>query len=98
MGRRVRTGLGNLVCAGGQARALSDGANKVERLKNQKGGQQMWTDVAELGELVRKGETNWEDLDLDDVDVRLKWAGLFHRRKKAPGTFMMRLKVALFYF
>jgi hypothetical protein len=30
---------------------------------------------------------------LDDIDVRLKWSGMFHRRKRAPGTFMMRLKV-----
>lgn len=42
---------------------------------------------------MREGQTKWEDLDLDDVDLRLKWAGLFHRRKRAPGTFMMRLKV-----
>lgn len=41
----------------------------------------------------REGKTSWEDLDLDDVDVRLKWAGLFHRRKRTPGRFMMRLKV-----
>jgi sulfite reductase beta subunit-like hemoprotein len=27
------------------------------------------------------------------VDVRLKWAGLFHRKKRTPGKFMMRLKV-----
>jgi ferredoxin-nitrite reductase len=27
------------------------------------------------------------------VDVRLKWSGLFHRRKRTPGRFMMRLKV-----
>jgi hypothetical protein len=76
-----------------QVRALSDSANKVEKVKNQKGGQRMWTEVEELGELVRKGETKWEELHLDDIDVRLKWAGLFHRRKRAPGTFMMRLKV-----
>ncbi len=43
----------------------------------------------------RKGETKWEDLDLDDIDVRLKWSGMFHRRKRAPGTFMMRLKVQI---
>ena len=49
--------------------------------------------MGELGQLIRAGETKWEDLDLDDIDVRLKWAGLFHRRKRAPGTFMMRLKV-----
>jgi sulfite reductase beta subunit-like hemoprotein len=53
----------------------------------------MWTEVAELGELVRSGRATWEDLDLDDIDTRLKWAGLFHRRKRVPGTFMMRLKV-----
>jgi ferredoxin-nitrite reductase len=40
----------------------------------------------------RDGKSTWEDLNLDDVDVRLKWAGLFHRRKRTPGRFMMRLK------
>lgn len=53
----------------------------------------MWTEVGELGQLVREGKTAWEDLDLDDVDIRLKWSGLFHRRKRTPGRFMMRLKV-----
>ncbi len=43
--------------------------------------------------LCSEGKTSWQDLDLDDVDVRLKWAGLFHRRKRTPGRFMMRLKV-----
>jgi hypothetical protein len=43
--------------------------------------------------LIRSGEIKWEDLDLDDIDIRLKWAGLFHRRKRSPGKFMMRLKV-----
>jgi hypothetical protein len=42
----------------------------------------------------RDGKSTWEDLNLDDVDVRLKWAGLFHRRKRTPGRFMMRLKVS----
>ena len=65
----------------------------MEKTKNKKGGDRMWTEVKELGELVRAGQTKWEDLDLDDIDVRLKWSGLFHRRKRAPGTFMMRLKV-----
>ena len=40
-----------------------------------------------------EGQTSWDALDLDDVDVRLKWAGLFHHRKRTPGRFMMRLKV-----
>ena len=68
-------------------------ANKVEKMKATKCGSTAWQNVSELGELIRKGETKWEDLDLDDVDLRLKWSGLFHRRKRAPGTFMMRLKV-----
>ena len=46
--------------------------------------------------MCREGKTKWEDLELDDIDLRLKWSGLFHRRKRAPGTFMMRLKVLLF--
>ena len=58
-------------------------------------GSRMWTEVAELGELIRSGKATWEDLDLDDIDTRLKWAGLFHRRKRVPGTFMMRLKVSV---
>lgn len=53
----------------------------------------MWSEVTDLARLIREGETKWEDLDLDDIDVRLKWAGLFHRRKRHPGTFMMRVKV-----
>lgn len=46
----------------------------------------------------RKGETKWEDLELDDIDVRLKWSGMFHRRKRTPGSFMMRLKVLSIVF
>ena len=59
----------------------------------QKCGSNMFVDVLELADLVRRGETKWEDVDLDDLDVRLKWAGMFHRRKRTPGRFMMRLKV-----
>ncbi|XP_068641682.1 ferredoxin--nitrite reductase, chloroplastic [Aristolochia californica] len=32
-------------------------------------------------------------LSRDDIDVRLKWLGLFHRRKHHYGRFMMRLKL-----
>ncbi|CAA7401607.1 unnamed protein product [Spirodela intermedia] len=32
-------------------------------------------------------------LSKDDIDVRLKWLGLFHRRKQQYGRFMMRLKL-----
>ena len=43
----------------------------------------------------REGVTKWENLNLDDIDVRMKWAGMFHRRKRTPGKFMMRLKVSM---
>jgi ferredoxin-nitrite reductase len=76
-----------------RARALDKKANKPEKLKLQKDGSVMWTEVHELAELVRSGKADWKDLNIDDVDVRLKWAGLFHRKKRTPGRFMMRLKV-----
>ena len=53
----------------------------------------MWTEVHELAALLQAGDVAWDALDLDDVDVRLKWVGLFHRRKRTPGRFMMRVRV-----
>jgi hypothetical protein len=53
----------------------------------------MWSEVPELAKLLREGKTKWEDLNLDDVDIRMKFAGLFHRGKRTPQRFMMRLKV-----
>ena len=76
-------------------RALAKKANKFEKVKNAKCGSRIWTEVQDLAALVREGKTTWEDLDLDDIDIRLKWAGLFHRRKRTPGKFMMRLKVSI---
>lgn len=67
--------------------------NKFEKIKLEKDGSEMWTEVHELSKLLREGKTNWEDLNADDIDVRLKWAGLFHRAKRTPRRFMMRLKV-----
>lgn len=142
-----------------QARALDRKANKAEKMKVQKDGSMMWTEIEDLAALIRSGkvtadcdvvtkhvwycvapvflhnlpwsmrisglasdrlpaamlhevsmgriqesgqcesvnctQADWKDLDIDDVDVRLKWAGLFHRKKRTPGKFMMRLKVLL---
>ena len=69
--------------------------NPFEKIKNKKCGSRMWTEVHELSAKLREGTHTFEELDLDDVDVRLKWAGLFHRKKRTPGQFMMRLKVRL---
>nr|GLL47306.1 ferredoxin--nitrite reductase, chloroplastic-like [Ipomoea trifida] len=38
-------------------------------------------------------EIEQSKLTKDDIDVRLKWLGLFHRRKHHYGRFMMRLKL-----
>ena len=54
----------------------------------------MWTEVEEIAAAIREGKTSWEELALDDIETRLKWVGLFHRRKRTPGKFMMRLKVS----
>ena len=67
--------------------------NPTEKLKNRKCGSSMWSEVHELSAKLREGTHTFKDLELDDVDVRLKWAGLFHRKKRTPGQFMMRLKV-----
>ena len=77
----------------GRARALDPKANPFEKKKNAKGGDAMWTEVHELAALLQAGDVAWDALDLDDVDVRLKWVGLFHRRKRTPGRFMMRVRV-----
>ena len=36
-----------------QLRALDKKANKIEKLKNKKGGHKMWQEVHELGALIR---------------------------------------------
>lgn len=36
-----------------QIRALDKKANKIEKLKNKKGGHNMWNEVHELGQLIR---------------------------------------------
>jgi ferredoxin-nitrite reductase len=77
-----------------RARASDKKANKFEKVKVEKCGSSMWTEVHELAELLREGKTEWSDLNLDDVDIRMKFAGMFHRGKRTPKRFMMRLKVS----
>lgn len=67
--------------------------NKNEKVKLKKCGTALWTEVHELQKLLREGKTDFADLEDDDLEIRMKWAGLFHRKKRTPGKFMMRLKV-----
>jgi ferredoxin-nitrite reductase len=60
--------------------------NKVEKLKAQKDGldvKQELEDFAKIG---------WEAVAKDDLEVRLKWLGIFYR-PVTPGKFMLRLRV-----
>jgi len=75
-----------------KAKATDPKANKFEKVKAAKCGSKMWTEVTELAALIREGKTSWDALELDDIDIRMKFAGLFHRRKRTPGKFMMRVK------
>jgi ferredoxin-nitrite reductase len=67
--------------------------SKHEKMKLAKCGSALWTEVHELQAILRAGDVDFKTLDADDIETRLKWAGLFHRKKRTPGKFMMRLKI-----
>lgn len=58
--------------------------NKIEALKAERDG----LDITE--DLVRFAREGWKTLGDDDAE-RLKWVGVFHR-KRTPGQFMMRVR------
>ncbi|PHT70501.1 Ferredoxin--nitrite reductase, chloroplastic [Capsicum annuum] len=70
------------------------GINPAEKAKIEKEPMKLFTengieDIAKISlEEIEKSK-----LAKDDIDVRLKWLGLFHRRKHQYGRFMMRLKL-----
>ena len=59
--------------------------NKIEKVKQAKDG------LAIKEELEKFASMGWEALDQDDLIVRLKWFGIFHR-PVTPGQFMLRLR------
>ncbi|GAA0183617.1 reductase [Lithospermum erythrorhizon] len=70
------------------------GINPQEKIKIEKEpmGLFMENGIEELAKLPFE-EIEKSKLTKDDIDVRLKWLGLFHRRKHHYGRFMMRLKL-----
>lgn len=60
--------------------------NKVEKLKIAKDG----LDVKK--ELEHFAQIGWEAVAKDDLEVRLKWLGIFYR-PVTPGKFMLRLRI-----
>jgi ferredoxin-nitrite reductase len=60
--------------------------NKIEQNKAARDGLDVGADI---GEFARIG---WENVDETDLQLRLKWYGMFWR-PKTPGRFMLRLRV-----
>ena len=60
--------------------------NKIEKLKAEKHGLEI------KKELEHFAEIGWEAIDKTDLEVRLKWVGLFFR-PVTPGKFMLRLRI-----
>jgi len=60
--------------------------HKLEYVKAEKDG------LAVKDELDRFIELGWENIDKSDLEVRLKWLGIFFR-PVTPGQFMMRLRL-----
>ena len=58
---------------------------KIEKAKIEKPG------LAIRDEIEQFAQSGWEALDKDDLIIRLKFLGLFHR-PVTPGKFMLRLR------
>lgn len=61
-------------------------ANKFEQIKTTKDG------LAVKAELEQLAQQDWQSMDKDDLEHRLKWIGIFYR-KSTPGRFMLRLRI-----
>ncbi|KAI9127785.1 hypothetical protein K1719_000778 [Acacia pycnantha] len=70
------------------------GINPQEKVKLEREPMKLFMQggIDELAKMSLE-EIESSKLTKDDIDVRLKWLGLFHRRKHHYGRFMMRLKL-----
>ncbi|KAK6159339.1 hypothetical protein DH2020_006653 [Rehmannia glutinosa] len=70
------------------------GINPQEKVKIEKEPMKLFMEngIEDLAKIPLE-EIEKSKLTKDDIDVRLKWLGLFHRRKHQYGRFMMRLKL-----
>ncbi|KAL6964012.1 Ferredoxin--nitrite reductase, chloroplastic [Sarracenia purpurea var. burkii] len=70
------------------------GINPQEKVKLEKEPMKLFMEkgIEELSQMSLE-DIEKSKLSKDDIDVRLKWLGLFHRRKHQYGRFMMRLKL-----
>ncbi|KAG5581640.1 hypothetical protein H5410_052267 [Solanum commersonii] len=70
------------------------GINPAEKAKIEKEPMKLFTEngIEDLAKISLE-EMEKSKLTKEDIDIRLKWLGLFHRRKHHYGRFMMRLKL-----
>jgi ferredoxin-nitrite reductase len=61
-------------------------SNKFEKIKQEKDGLKVREEIAQFAQM------GWEQIPKDDLEVRLKWLGVFFR-PVTPGRFMMRLRL-----
>jgi sulfite reductase (ferredoxin) len=67
--------------------ALMKKENKVERVKRERDGLDC------LDDLVRYARGGFASISEDDLNVRLRWYGLYTQRPQEEGYFMLRVKV-----
>ncbi len=60
--------------------------NKIEKNKAMKDGLLIGSEIEEFAKI------GWEKMDKTDLELRLKWYGMFWR-PKTPGKFMLRLRI-----
>lgn len=67
--------------------AVTKKENKVERAKRERDGLDCLEDI------LRYAREGFRSIDPDDLDVRLRWYGLYTQRPQEDGLFMLRVKV-----
>ena len=63
-------------------------ANPVEVLKREKHGFDVWPDVLAHARL----RTPMKEIPASDLE-RMKWYGVFYRKRDAPGSYMLRIRI-----
>lgn len=65
---------------------MQPGNNPIEKSKIEKDGLDLLQEIDALSKM------GWQDIPKDDLETRLKWIGVFFR-KRTPGYFMMRIRI-----
>jgi len=62
--------------------------NKIEKWKQEKHGLDVWPDLLEYADQ----KTPMKAIDTPDLE-RMKWHGVFYRKRDAPGRYMLRIRL-----